>query len=73
MRTCSECGKNIIEGYVVKGGEEYYCTELCLFKHYTPKQWKEMSSSVNDDGEEIGNDDNYWTEWDDELDEYFRR
>lgn len=56
-RTCSECGAEMDQGYVIEGGLEYYCGETCLHKHYTPEEWDEMYS---DDG------DSYWTEWEDE-------
>ena len=53
-RFCDVCGKEMHEGFVIDGGCEYYCSEECLHKHYTPKEWEEM---YNDDG------DSYWTEW----------
>jgi len=52
-RYCDECGDCMSQGYVVADGEEYYCSEKCLHKHYTPEQWKKMYV----DG--VG----YYTEW----------
>jgi hypothetical protein len=60
-RTCKECGKHMTEGYCIDGGREYYCSDVCLHKTYTPKDYAEM----HDDGE----GDSYWTEWEDEDDE----
>jgi hypothetical protein len=63
-RKCDKCGNGMNEGYVVSGGEEYYCTPECLHKVYTPKEWQEMyhKSEKNWDGFE-----DYWTEWEDEY------
>lgn len=62
-RICSECGKKMASGYVVGGGDEYYCSDKCLHKHYSEKQWNRMYKQNDED--------NYWTEWGpgDELDE----
>lgn len=51
---CDECKTPMNEGYVVFGGEQYYCTEECLHKHYTKEEWDEL---YEDGG------DSYWTEW----------
>lgn len=54
-RICNECKKVIVrDGFVVSGGDIYYCSEGCLHIHYTKQEWEEM---YTDDG------DNYWTEW----------
>lgn len=54
-RNCSECNKVMIEGYVVNGGEEYYCSDECLHKNYTAEQWVKMYD--NGEGE------SYYTQW----------
>lgn len=54
-RICNICGKAMTEGYCVEGGLEYYCSDECLHKVYSPEEWDEM---YTDDG------DSYWTEWD---------
>jgi hypothetical protein len=51
-RVCSECGKPMWEGFY---DDNYYCSEKCLHKHYTPEEWIE----AYDDGEGEA----YWTEW----------
>jgi len=47
------------EGFVIGGGEEYYCTKRCLYQHYTFKEFDEMY----DDGK----GDSYFTTWEDET------
>lgn len=52
-RTCSECKKEMVEGYVINGGGEYYCSDKCLHKHYTQEHYKEL----------VEDGDTYWTSW----------
>lgn len=52
-RICSECGKEMVDGYCIGGGEEYYCTENCLYEHYTQKQYSDMYDAGVA----------YWTSW----------
>lgn len=54
-RTCSECKKEITQGYCIENGEEYYCSDECLHKHYTQDEYLEMYDN--------GNGESYWTEW----------
>lgn len=54
FRVCSECGQIMFDGFVINGGDEYYCSEQCLHKHYTEEEYLEMYS---DDG------DTYYTQW----------
>lgn len=54
-RTCSECGKSMNSGYCINNGEEYYCSDECLHKHYTDEEYDEMYDD--------GNGDSYYTEW----------
>lgn len=61
-RVCAECGRPVFEGFIVGGGEAYYCSEACLYKHYTPQQWKQMCEGA-EGHEEDGNDRNYYTDW----------
>lgn len=55
LRECSECGKEMTEGYCIDNGLEYYCSEECLHKHYTEEEYLEMYDN--------GNGDSYWTMW----------
>lgn len=54
FRICEECGKPMIEGYVVDGCETY-CSDECLHKHLTDEEFEELYDN--------GNGDTYWTNW----------
>ena len=54
FRICDECGKPMIEGYVVDGCNTY-CSEDCLHKHITEEEF--ISLFDNGDG------DTYYTNW----------
>jgi len=54
FRICDECGKPMIEGYVVNGCATY-CSDECLHKHLTDEEF----NNLFDDG----NGDTYWTTW----------
>lgn len=54
VRICTNCGELMEVGYVVNGGDEYYCSDECLHEEYTEKEWLE---------EVENNEDSYWTEW----------
>lgn len=56
-RKCNECGKEITKGYSINDGDEYYCSNECLFNHYTPNEYTKMYDD--------GNGNSYYTEWDD--------
>lgn len=60
-RTCSHCGKEMSEGFVIDNGMEYYCSEECLHQHYTHEEYMELY----DDGE----GDTYWTQWEEDEDD----
>lgn len=53
-RVCSECGQIMFEGYVINGGDEHYCSDQCLHKHYTKEEYQRMYDDNDDD--------NYWTD-----------
>jgi hypothetical protein len=50
------------EGFVINGGEEYYCSKLCLNKHYTDDEWDDMHGN--------GDTESYWTKWEGEVSKY---
>ena len=52
---CSECGKFMLDGFFVDNWKEvkYYCSEECLFKNYTKKEYKKMYKEG----------DAYYTDW----------
>lgn len=60
-RICSECGEPMKQGYCIDGGSEYYCSDDCLHKHYTPEEREEMYDD--------GNSESYRTEREDESEE----
>ena len=53
-RCCNECWKWMLEWFVIDWWLEYYCSEECLYKHYTPEERDEMYDNWNSDS--------YWTE-----------
>lgn len=55
IRHCSECGKEMWEGFCIGGGLHYYCSETCLHKNYTEKEYNDLYDD--------GNSDTYWTTW----------
>ena len=63
-RKCDKCNNGMNDGYIVGGGDEYYCSPECLHKVYSAKKWQKMYQ----DSEENGGNDNYWTEWESEID-----
>ena len=67
-KQCSCCREGMDEGYVINGGEEYYCEEGCLEQKYPPEEIEELFRDVDENGDWVDND-NYWTEWDPEDEE----
>ena len=60
-RQCSCCDKGMNEGYVINGGEEYYCADECLHTKYNSFDIELMGMGEEDS-------DSYWTEWEEEED-----
>lgn len=54
FRICDECGKPMIEGYVVDGCNTY-CSDECLRNHITDEEFNSLYDN--------GNGDTYWTTW----------
>lgn len=54
FRICEECGKPMIEGFVINGCSTY-CSEECLHKHINENEY---NAQYND-----GKSDTYWTTW----------
>ena len=54
FRICEECGKPMIDGYVINGCDTY-CSDECLHKHVSEEEYKAL---YND-----GKGDSYWTIW----------
>lgn len=55
IRVCSICSSLMIEGYVIDGGSEYYCSDECLKVDMTLEKFEDL---YND-----GSTETYWTEW----------
>ena len=51
MRNCDKCGIEITEGFVISGGEEYFCN------NHEPSYFKDLYGIDLDGGE------TYWTQW----------
>lgn len=45
---CEACGTPVIEGFVVNGGDAYYCSTECLRTRYTEAEW----AALNGEGAE---------------------
>lgn len=56
-RKCTACGKPMKKGYVIDGGDEYFCSEECRDTKYTRQEYIKKSLNAPDE--------NYWTEFDD--------
>lgn len=54
FRICEECGRPMIEGYVVNGCDTY-CSDDCLHKHVSEEEYKLLYNE--------GEGDTYWTTW----------
>lgn len=54
-RYCSQCNEIMTEGFVIENGDSYYCSEQCLHKNMTPKEYSNLYDN--------GNGDSFWTTW----------
>lgn len=55
VRVCTSCLKIMIEGYVIEGGMDYYCSDKCLEYDMTLEEFEEAYGD--------GDTECYWTEW----------
>ena len=55
-RQCTCCKKGMNDGYVMDGGEAYFCSDECLEKNHSRIDIENMNLGGDDS-------DNYWTEW----------
>lgn len=55
-RICNVCKREMDYGYVIDDGEEYYCSDECLWSMYSEEEYDELCQ------EDLA----YWTEWYDE-------
>ena len=56
-RICSDCWKPMESWFCIDWWAEYYCSEECLYKHYTPEERTELYNYWNSES--------YWTERED--------
>lgn len=56
MRTCTECGWEMDEGYLHEDSGSTYCQTFCLNQAFTEKELGAMSI-----------DELFWTDWHDEV------
>tara|TARA_R100000655_G_scaffold19490_1_gene40674 strand:- start:15500 stop:15835 length:336 start_codon:yes stop_codon:yes gene_type:complete len=70
-RVCSVCDDGMLSGYVLFDGQDYACTDECLYKlkDHKGNLWTLESFSDYYEEYEDGNSDCYWTDWY-ECDEY---
>jgi len=54
MRTCTKCNSKMVKGYCVTDGEEYYCSDTCLYADGYTEGQKDI---------DYENGLIYWTEW----------
>ncbi len=54
-RKCEACGDGMFSGYIIGGGENYFCSDNCLHTKFTKKEWKALYNN--------GNSESYYTEW----------
>lgn len=54
FRICDECGKPMIEGYLVDGCDTY-CSDDCLHQHLTDEEYQALYNDCDGD--------TYWTNW----------
>jgi hypothetical protein len=60
-RLCNTCRAGVLgEGFVIGGGEEYYCTKKCLNIAYSPEELEEFG--IGEDWSE-----SYWTTWEEDY------
>lgn len=61
-RICSECGCIMEEGYVVVGGESYFCNDECLHKNISEEDWKGLTAYLIDEEERTEEEENLFEE-----------
>ena len=55
LRICDECHRPMIEGFCIDDGREHYCSEQCLHRFYSDKEYEAMYNQ--------GKGNSYWTVW----------
>lgn len=53
FRSCTACGQTMIQGYCIRDGEEYFCSDECLETRYSPAEYVKL----------YHHGDAYWSQW----------
>lgn len=61
-KICDCCGEYMTKGYVLDGGEQYFCSDECLFHEHGNNAHNDLNIGEDDS-------DSYWTEWDLKVDD----
>jgi len=65
-RKCSCCGDYATQVYVFNQGDYYACSSTCrdvIAKDIYHDTWEYLSTDINEDGDEVTNDEFYYTEY----------
>jgi hypothetical protein len=55
LRICTECDNVMASGYIIGGGDDYYCSDSCLENNMTREEFNELYGD--------GDTDTYHTDW----------
>jgi hypothetical protein len=47
LKFCDECGRLMHDGFCIGGGEEYFCSQECLYKNYTEGEYLAMYAGLD--------------------------
>lgn len=61
-RSCTCCGEGMNKGYFAN--YEYFCSDSCLRTEYSSLHWENLCKESEDNGD----NEYYWTKWEDEND-----
>lgn len=53
VHICSSCGRVMMSGYCIGDGDQYFCSDKCLYSVYTAAEYNEL----------YDNGAAYWTTW----------
>ncbi len=52
IRICDECGKIMVEGYCIDGGNEHFCSPTCLNVNYTHEEFMALCAGLDPNDED---------------------
>ena len=53
LRVCTDCDSVMHEGYCIRDGEEYFCSDECLYAWYSEEEYEELCE----------HNEAHWTRW----------